>query len=210
MSDDVEIKILNEKAVADQMRKILENQPDFRPVIVKVENPEGIFVEYGTSPAKDTRPGKGHNSVVYQRFVRWYGDEHIAFRIYKDTMVNGLIPRPFFRPAYHTVKANIKHGKYKNSTLMDIANDLKKEMENAYYTAKKSRGGRPTPALRVSITTITKATDVPYRKNYSSKIYELDTGSRLGHYPGRSRYPRIPLKDIMRQAGSKKKNRHTK
>lgn len=100
--------------------------PMLEPYTIRVDNEHAEFLEFGSTPARDSTPkySGGEISPVERKFREWVtrakglptggvkptkGDR-IAKAVYKQAMEKGVPPYPFLRPALYEVMNQIANG----------------------------------------------------------------------------------------------------
>ena len=136
--------------------QMIEESFDLTPMTVEVTCPHGVFMEYGTNPAKKGSGTKipGQPTAVQLKFRQWaaakckaraatmkmstdrYGD-----MIYHKIMSEGLKEHPFFRPAIYEVMDDIdayftEGGRGTKGIAEDIVTSAKNNLilDNSIYT----------------------------------------------------------------------------
>lgn len=121
------------RPVEDVVSEIVRSDPRLTPARAVADSPYAVYVEFGTGPAQDTEP-KAHPTEFERRLREWAMRKlglpeaeavKRASRIYRRIAREGLLPRPFFRPAIHDTMADVKEDWIDSGRgLQDIAEDI--------------------------------------------------------------------------------------
>lgn len=94
------------------------------PAMVSVESPYGVYVEFGTGPAKTAKPSK----KLIDDIAKWMQDKGIsgdpraiAYKIHSE----GMLPHPFFRAAVYSILDGIDEDYLdEGGSLLDLCEDI--------------------------------------------------------------------------------------